>query len=81
MPNHPYSSKSGYYPLHRYIYEKYIDRYLDKKEIIHHIDGNKLNNKITNLERLPSLKAHSLKHYASMAVDDKGRFSRCAEVS
>lgn len=35
--------------LHRYLIEKYIGRKLKKNEIIHHIDGNKLNNKLKNL--------------------------------
>jgi hypothetical protein len=36
-------------PEHRYIVENYICRKLKKTEQIHHIDGNKLNNKLSNL--------------------------------
>ena len=35
---------------HRVIYEKYIGRNLNRDEIVHHKDGNSLNNKLSNLE-------------------------------
>jgi len=38
-----------------------IRRYLEIKEVIHHIDGNKKNNEINNLELL-SASEHSKKH-------------------
>lgn len=34
---------------HRYIMQQYIGRKLEKWEHVHHIDGNSMNNKITNL--------------------------------
>lgn len=34
---------------HVYKVEKYIGRKLKEKEIVHHIDGNPLNNKLSNL--------------------------------
>jgi len=36
--------------LHRYLVEQNIGRELDSSEIVHHIDGNKHNNAIENLE-------------------------------
>jgi len=44
---------------HRYKVEKYINRKLRKEEIIHHIDGNKLNNKLNNLYIFPKKGLHS----------------------
>jgi hypothetical protein len=38
-----------YSPIHRLIMEEHLGRLLDKSEIVHHIDGDKLNNNISNL--------------------------------
>ena len=46
---------------HRTIVEKHIGRQLKRYEIIHHIDGNRHNNKIENLALLTS-KQHGLIH-------------------
>lgn len=46
----PMTEKSGYVLLHRYNLAKGIGRCLDKSELVHHIDGNKANNDISNLE-------------------------------
>lgn len=35
--------------LHRYIMEQHLGRKLSVDEIVHHLDGNKLNNEISNL--------------------------------
>ena len=40
----------GYDYLHRRVMEVYLGRKLESYEVIHHKDGNKLNNDITNLE-------------------------------
>jgi len=50
LPNHPNSTKAGYIREHRLVMEKHIGRLLDRSEIVHHIDGNTLNNNIKNLE-------------------------------
>ena len=34
---------------HRFVYEKFLGRKLKRSEHIHHIDGNKTNNKLDNL--------------------------------
>ena len=43
-------NKKGNVKEHRYIMEQYLGRKLDPNEIVHHKDGNKLNNDINNLE-------------------------------
>ena len=47
-----YRNRSSKTYLHRVIYENYYNVQLTKNDIIHHKDGNKLNNDISNLERL-----------------------------
>lgn len=47
--------------LQHYLIEKLLGRKLTKKEEVHHIDGNKLNNKIDNLVLL-SKTEHRRKH-------------------
>jgi len=61
MPSHPNKNCSGYVLEHRLEMEKYIGRYLRKDEDVHHIDGNKSNNLIENLE-LINHKDHGRMH-------------------
>lgn len=49
MPEHPQCNSRGYIYEHRLIMEKNIGRYLEKYEVVHHIDFNKCNNNISNL--------------------------------
>ena len=46
---------------HRFIMEQHIGRKLKNDEIVHHIDGNKSNNKIENL-KIKSSKEHKKIH-------------------
>ena len=60
-PFHPFSSKKGYVREHRLKIEKQIGRYLYLGEVVHHKDGNTLNNTIENLELLTA-KDHRIIH-------------------
>lgn len=49
MPDHPNCDRHGYMREHRLVLEKHLDRYLTRREVVHHIDGDRQNNDIANL--------------------------------
>lgn len=52
--------------FHRYVMEKSIGRTLVRGEVVHHKDGNKLNNRTSNLE-LMTLAEHTKHHHKGIA--------------
>jgi hypothetical protein len=64
---------------HRFIMEQFLGRKLKRNEIIHHKDGNKLNNEISNLEimtQVQHLNLHkpALKYKCNNFRNKNGRF-------
>lgn len=53
MPGHPNANKNGYVLEHRYVAAEQLGRPLASTEEVHHIDGNKHNNKPDNLIVVP----------------------------
>lgn len=49
-PKSPDARINGYSPVHRDVARKKLKRDLAQDEVVHHIDGNKQNNKKRNLE-------------------------------
>lgn len=61
-PFHPLANKK-YVKRANLIMEKYLGRYLKPGEIVHHIDKNKLNDSIENLELFPNKSEHTRFHH------------------
>ena len=61
-PSHPYAN-DGYILEHRIIMEKKLKRILKPTEVVHHINGNKHDNRIENLQLFASNSAHITHHF------------------
>lgn len=71
--NHPKQNKRGYVAEHRLIYEKYLGRFLDSKEVIHHINGNREDNRLENLQ-LSIENSEHIKKYHNKTRNENGQF-------
>ena len=61
VPEHPNATTNGYVLMHRIVMENYIGRLLTDNEVVHHIDEDKSNNDITNLQ-LMVIEEHAKLH-------------------
>jgi hypothetical protein len=66
VTEHPLATKRGYVKEHRLVMEQKLKRFLHASEVIHHIDGNRSNNELSNLRLIENQSAHA-------SIEDVGK--------
>lgn len=61
-PYHRHGDRRGLVAQHRLVYERHIGRILSRTEVVHHIDGHKANNDISNLQLFANQAEHRRHH-------------------
>ena len=70
MPDSGMANKNGWVLLHRIVMAKSLGRDLRPEEVVHHIDGDKTNNNLSNLMLFPNNAEHR-RYHAKQKRDQK----------
>lgn len=74
-PEYPRAKPNGYVLEHRLVMANYLGRPLEPQEHIHHINGDKKDNRIENLE-IVSNAEHRKKHWKHHTQEDIDRLAK-----
>jgi len=80
LPNHPNVGVKGYYGEHRYIMEQHIGRILSKKEVVHHINHDRTDNRIENLKLYNSTGQHIKENHLKLTPHRKLDMSQVMQI-
>ena len=78
-PEHPRALSNGCVYEHVLVAEKILNRYLNKGECVHHIDGNKMNNNINNLMIFATNGDHIAYHKGIKAILNENGVYYCPD--
>lgn len=66
--------RQEYYPEHRLVMEKSVGRKLDRKEVVHHVNHNRQDNRLENLKLYATSGEHIMENHAKKDPST-GKFS------